>query len=254
MSDDFRPIGRDPVDPMAPMERGVGGQGFPNLSPFDLRPEQGAAPPYQKAPPPPLPEGFSQAFLRDLVRVTQLSVGELLKQPYIRELMQSFIEETGRQSFKPVHMPPWPEMPIAGTPAGGVSALTNAPTLAFTNLVTAVIPRGHFGFFAWLGQDTQNDTAGVGGLDWASLAWSIATGPDTTALVNVLAYNNFTAQLGQIEAPCRINVFAGPGVCVLRVFNTSGADIPNVRGRLQGWIWPQAIRMASIHVNENVKG
>lgn len=251
MSDDFRPV--DPEGPLFPMQDGIGAQGYPNVSPFDIR-RNVETEPSPALQPPPLPERVSRADLEEQARVMLQMLKTLTGFPWARERIHAFLEEGNRQYFRAVHLPPWPESPINATPAGGVSALTAIGAATTVDLVTIAVPIGSYGFARWLGQDTQNDSAGAGGSDWANLEWSLGLlqGANFVALPN---YRAFTAQLGQIEAPCAINMFIPGGYSgVLRVRNTSGLAIPNVRGRLHGWYWPVPVRTQSIDVNGHMVG
>lgn len=248
----FRQV--DPVSPDVPQQRGIGGQGFPNVSGIDVNPEMGQAPEYPQPVMPPLPSGRLGADIANIALTGQAILRALMSSPWSREVLAAFAEEASRVFYRPVHLPPWHEMPIRGTPMQGSSAATvNAGSTA--DLVVLRVPRGFYGFVNWLGQDTQNDVAGAGGGDWANLQWSVLVGPSTTQLTPVQGLDAFTFQYGQIEAPCRINVFVPEGwVCVLRVANTSVANIPNVAGRLSGWMWPWSVRMSSTHANAHIVG
>lgn len=249
--EDFRPL--DPVDPQFPQQRGIGGQGFPNLSPADIYPELGEAPPNVAPEPPPFPQGVPRARVDDIALTAQAVLRSLLGHGWSREAIQSFLEESQRTFFRPVHLPPWPEMPIAGTQIHDTAAITiNAGVTS--DVVTVTVPRGSYGFLAWFGQDTQNDVLGQGGLDWASLSWDISL-LSGGVYTPIPGYSGILDQLGQVEAPTRINVFVPGGTsCVVRVTNNSVGNIPAIKARLSGWYWPVAVRMSSVNVNGHVRG
>lgn len=253
---DFR--GQDPADPMAPKQYGLppSGGDVTSYSPFDIRPDLGGPAPYVAPKPTGYPQGVDQRTVDNAVMVFLKKFQALLgDKTYSRERLQAFIQETLRQQFTPVHLPPWtPGMPIRGFNMADVQAATVGAG-ATVNIVTLTVPRGMWGFVAWLGQDTQNDTAGAGLADWANLVWSIAVGPSTSQLIPVPGWNNFSFQKGQIEAPCALNIFVPERwVCCLQARNTSGVAIPSVAGRLDGWNWPIAIRMQSLHEGMMVVG
>lgn len=250
--EDFRPI--DPVDPLVPQQRGIGGQGFPNTSPADIWPELGEQPVTPPLSPPPFPSGVPRARVDDIALTAQAVLRSLIGNAWSRDAIQAFLEESHRTSFQPVHLPPWPEMPIAGTQVGATQSATVGAG-STVDIVTLTVPRGHFGFVAWFGQDTQNDVAGQGGLDWANLTWSLQLLSDSGVYTPVPSYFGIADQLGQVEAPTRINIFVPENTSlVVRVTNGSVAAIPAVKARLAGWYWPIAVRMSNIHVNGHIRG
>lgn len=227
---------RDPQDPVNPGSGYPGQAVGPQYGPRIL-PNTGEIPRRGAPPPPAPPSAFPPRTPQEYAALMRWSLVGSLEHAGTRDLLQRFFEETARQFIAPVTLPPWVYPPFNSTPLGGSGSVT-AGNGTYGTLVSGRVPMGSWGCLRLIGQDTQNVAAGTGIADWTNLVWNVAVGPSLTSLVSVPTYDDFSQQIGQVEAPTDCYIFVPEGnYFAFRVKATGGAAISGCAGVIRGWSW-----------------